>query len=101
MGVIQNAINKVLGTAALATRLSQELSDRQKKAMENVAKKQDAQQIQRRNFKNYLRKQPISGGGTVGQLPKQMQNIIAKQYSKAERKQLMDTMDKEKKKNGK
>lgn len=67
-------------------------------AMQKVATKQEAQLKQRRNFMNYLKTQPTSFGGTVGDLPMNVQKEIAKGYSKTERKNLMDMMDKEGKK---
>jgi hypothetical protein len=48
---------------------------------------------------SYLQKQPTSFGGTVGELPTNIQKQIASQYSKSERKKLMDTMDAQKEKN--
>lgn len=57
---------------------------------------QEAKKKQRRNFMSYLAQQPTSLGGTVGDLPKDMQKQIASQYSKADRRKLMDQMDKEK-----
>lgn len=74
----------------------QEEIARQQEAMQKVATKQEAQLKQKRNFKEYLKQQPIAGGGTVGQLSNKAINSIAKQYSPAQRKKLMDTMDKEK-----
>lgn len=62
---------------------------------------QEAKKNQRRNFMSYLTQQPTSLGGTVGDLPKDMQKQIASQYSKADRRKLMDQMDKEKNINAK
>lgn len=53
---------------------------------------------QRRNFKDYLSQLPTSLGGTVGQLNPQMQKQIASQYSKSQRRTIMDRMDREAKK---
>ena len=69
---------------------------RMQEAMKNVANKQDAKQKQKRNFMSYLKEQPTNLGGTVGEFPLKIQKQLAKQYSPAQRKQLMDTMDKEK-----
>lgn len=52
-----------------------------------------AKRSQRRNFMEYLRKEPISGGGTIGDLPPHVQKSLAKQYTKSQRKQLMDRED--------
>lgn len=73
----------------------EELMMKQQEAMKNVANKQDAKQKQKRNFMSYLKKQSTNLGGTVGELPLNIQKQLAKQYSPAQRKQLMDTMDKE------
>lgn len=75
----------------------EELMMRQQEAMQNVANKQDAKQTQRRNFMDYLKNIELQGGGKVGELPPKMQQVIAKQYSKQERKSIMDLQDKEKK----
>lgn len=120
MGVIQSAINQTIGTAGIVARLSPNFEKkaelrkiekkerilqerlRMQKAMKKVANKQDAKQKQKRNFMSYLKEQPTNLGGTVGELPLNVQKQLAKQYSPAQRKQLMDTMDKERmNKNGK
>lgn len=49
----------------------------------------------RRYFMDYLREQPTSFGGTVGELPHKVQRQIAGEYSRKERKALMDRIDKE------
>lgn len=74
---------------------AEELKTAYSEAMKKVASKQDTQKTQKRNFKDYLRRLEIAGGGTVGELPKHAQNAIAKQYSRKERKELMDRMDSE------
>lgn len=56
---------------------------------------QEAKKNQKRNFMSYLSQQPVAGGGTVGQLDKPLQKMIASQYSPYERKKLMNQMDKE------
>lgn len=58
----------------------------------------EAKKAQRRNFMEYLRKQPTDLGGTVGDLPINLQKQIASQFSKNARKKLMDKMDMEIKK---
>lgn len=90
----QSSINAMLGSVAgAAFGIKKTLQDRQKESMKKVKQQQEAKKVQRRNFMSYLRKQPIAGGGTVGELPTQMQKQIASQYSKSERKKLMDAMD--------
>lgn len=54
---------------------------------------------QRRNFMEYLAKQP-SNLGKIGNLDPQLQKKIAQQYTPTMRRKLMDTVDKEAK-NGK
>lgn len=91
---IQSSVNAMLGSvAAGALGVKKTLQQRQEEQMKQVKQQQEAKKTQRRNFMNYLRKQPIAGGGTVGQLPIHAQKQIASQYSKSERKQLMDAMD--------
>lgn len=93
----QSGINAALGTiAGAAFGIQKNLQQRQEEAMTIVKEKQVAQKKQRRNFKDYLKQQPIAGGGTVGQLSDKAINAIAKQYSPSQKKKLMDTMDKEK-----
>lgn len=73
---------------------------KQSTAMDRMIKQQEAKRTQKRNFMSYLAQQSTSLGGTVGDLPMQLQEQIASQYSKAQRKTMMDRMDKEAK-NGK
>lgn len=107
MGIIQNAINRILGTGAglvTAAKIAEDKKqapqseDRMKQSLKKVAKVNEAKQTQRRNFMNYLKTQSTSFGGTVGDLPMNVQKEIAKQYSPKERKTLMDKIDKESKK---
>lgn len=92
----QSGINAMLGTVAgAAFGISKTLEDRQKQATVKATEQKQAKKKQRRNFSEYLKNVPIAGGGTVGQLPVDKQRAIAKQYSKSERKALMDKMDKE------
>lgn len=79
------------------------LHDDEKKqvfAMDRMSRQQEAKRTQKRNFMSYLAQQSTSLGGTVGDLPMQLQEQIASQYSKSQRKTMMDRMDKEAK-NGK
>lgn len=108
MGVIQNAINSILGTgagfftaakiAAANKKQTIQPKDRMKQSLEKVAKVNEAKQKQKRNFMNYLKTQKTSFGGTVGDLPYNLQKEIAKGYSPKQRKALMDKIDKESKK---
>lgn len=121
MGVIQSSINSMLGTiaggvrsVAFAQRIGEEkkakqakngqadsstqagLSPQQQaadKAAQSAANAIEAKKTQKRNFMDYLKKQPTSLGGTVGELDPQMQKQIASQYTKSQRKRLMDMAD--------
>ena len=73
---------------------------KQSTAMDRMIKQQEAKRTQKRNFMSYLAQQSTSLGGTVGDLPMQLQEQIASQYNKKQRKTMMDRMDKEAK-NGK
>lgn len=70
---------------------------RAQEANRHSQSQQTAKKNNRRYFMNYLRKQPTSLGGTVGELPISMQREIAKQYNRGDRKRMMDRMDKEEK----
>lgn len=97
MGVIQNAINQIIGSVGIGSKLissTKQKRDRANEAMLKVANTQDAAQKQRRNFINYLKDMPSSIGGKVGELPIEIQRQIAKTYSTSERKNIMDTVDK-------
>lgn len=70
------------------------------KAKQSSANEMTAKQTQRRNFMEYLKKEPTSLGGTVGEFEPDVQKKIANNYSKSQRKKLMDMRDAEAK-NGK
>lgn len=76
------------------------LREKQKQAMARMSEQAQAKKTQRRNFMNYLAQQPTSLGGTVGDLPKSLQKQVASQYTRSQRKTMMDRMDEEAK-NGK
>ena len=67
------------------------------KGQKRAINKGQQQVKQRRNFMAHLKNVEISGGGTVGELPSHVQKAIAAQYSKKERKELMDRQDKQSK----
>ena len=73
---------------------------KQSTSMDRMIKQQEAKKTQRRNFMSYLAQQSTSLGVTVGDLSPDTQKQIASQYSKSQRKTMMDRMDKEAK-NGK
>lgn len=82
-----------------------DLIKKQEEAMADMERKKGAKTAQKRNFMEYLRKQPIALGdtssGTIGDLPKEAQKQIASQYTRSQRKTMMDRMDKEAMKSGK
>lgn len=88
LGGLESKVNETLKKA-------RDEIERRQVQMAVAGFKQESQRSQKRNFKEYLSKLEIAGGGKVGDLPKNMQSAIAKQYSKEERKELMDRMDKE------
>lgn len=63
------------------------------KAQEATQAAQNERRSGRRKFSDYLASEPTSLGGKVGDLPKEMQQEIAKQYTKSQRKALMDRKD--------
>lgn len=102
MGQMQSAFSgmfsRVLGgTFGLSRGI--ELISKQEQAntkAEEVKKAKIEQTTKRRNFmRDYLAKQETSLGGTVGELPPAMQKQIASQYSKSQRRAMMDRMDRE------
>lgn len=99
MGTFQSAWNSALGSIATAgTVMKKGLALKQEEAMkkaEEVKQAKATQKTKRRNFMNYLKNEPTSLGGTVGELPVEVQKKIAAQYTKSQRKALMDRVDKE------
>lgn len=101
----QAKVQSLLGSAQSAASLHAGLTAKQallakqeeaNKKAEQVKKAKTEQKTRRRNFmRDYLAKQETSLGGTVGELPLAMQKQIASQYSKSQRKQMMDLMDRE------
>ena len=102
---IQGSVNQVISSIGAAASIGKGIKLQRDKVKQELAQKQmkqqqEAKKTQRRNFMDYLAKQPSSLGGTIGELPKSMQKEIASQYTKSQRKTMMDRMDKEAK-NGK
>lgn len=96
----QSSVNRALGsiaTVSTAKKFTPKniLTEKQDQAIEKVKQIQEAKTKQRRNFMDYLSKMPTSLGGTVGELPKDVQKTIASTYSKSQRRTLMDRMDRE------
>lgn len=98
----QGNVNRALGMAAAGAtaykakkEAANKLLEKQKQAVDKVKQVQQAKQTQRRNFMAYLGKMETSLGGTVAELPKSVQNEIAKTYTRSQRKTIMDRMDRE------
>ena len=60
---------------------------------QRAQKQVKAKASQKRRFKDYLAKMETSLGGTVGDLPAEAQAYIASQYSRKDRKKIMDEED--------
>ena len=102
---IQGSVNQVISSIGAAASIGKGIKLQRDKVKQELAQKQmkqqqEAKKTQRRNFMDYLSKQTTSLGGTVGELPMPIQKQMASQYSKSQRKTMMDRMDKEAK-NGK
>lgn len=120
MAGVQAAINSMIGSASGAIMLSKRLKEKndakvqksnaatakgvggsspQKQAMEkatqSAANAIEAKKVQRRNFMEYLRREPTNLGGTVGDLPPAMQKQIAAKFTKSQRQTMMNRADKE------
>lgn len=67
----------------------------EQKAQSNLQLEQKRISKSKRNFMEYLGRQETSLGGTVSQLPLNMQKQIASQYSRSQRQSMMNRMDKE------
>lgn len=98
---IQGSINQMIGTVGALTSLSKIAEQRMQRANTKAQAAQQAKKVQRRKFREYLAQMPTSFGGTVGDLPKNVQKTIAKKYSSNERKSIMDEMDQKRIKDGK
>lgn len=68
---------------------------RQEQAMARQDRQKQAKKTQKKNFMDYLAKQPTSLGGTVGDLSPDLQKKIASQYDRNARKRMMNQMDRE------
>lgn len=68
---------------------------RQEQAMARQDRQKQAKKTQKRNFMDYLAKQPTALGGTVGDLSPDLQKKIASQYDRNARRRMMNQMDRE------
>ena len=104
---IQGSISKVIGAVGVAAKFAHDKFYQQRphersearrvqanERAQDLRRNKEIQRKIRRNFmRDYLSKQPTSLGGTIGDLPKNMQKQIASQYTPAQRKKLMDEVD--------
>lgn len=65
----------------------------EKKATEELKVKQEERRKSRRKFIDFMKDEPTSLGGTFGELDPKLQKMIASQYSKSQRKAIMDRKD--------
>lgn len=98
---IQGSINSMISSVGRALVMGKYLTGGNKQlgkaaeAKQSAASAVEAKQVQQRDFMSYLAKQETSLGGTVGQLPPEVQAKIAEQYSPEQRESLMNLMDQE------
>ena len=67
----------------------------QEQAMARQNRQKQAKKTQKRNFMDYLAKQPTTLGGTIGDLSPDLQKKIASQYDRNARRRMMNQMDRE------
>lgn len=79
----------------------QERAERAMNKMRTAGNARLEQKKKRRRFIDYLKSQPTSLGGKVGDLPANLQKEIAATYSKTQRAKIMDAADAAKLKGGK
>lgn len=101
---IQSAVNSALGSVAVTKAYLKHKKESRDAAAQKAANAKAQQAVQakatqqrtRRNFmRDYLSKQPTSLGGTVGDLPYDMQKQIAGTYDRNARRRMMNQMDRE------
>lgn len=102
--MIQSRINQVISLAGMlgrgvrteaerAERLQVKAEATEKKAQEALKKEQERKRKTRRNFLQYMQDEPTNLGVKFGQLPKATQKELAKEYTKKQRKEIMDRKD--------
>lgn len=90
---IQSSINQAIGSLGYMGKLTRGYIERQQLANKKAEQIAQAKKTQRRNFKrDYLSKMQ-SNIGLIGDLPQNLQNAIAKTYSKSDRAKIMNKMD--------
>lgn len=86
---LARGIDPETGQPMYVSRDESKMASSNQKAQKQVK----AKGSQRRRFKDYLAKMETSLGGTVGDLPEDVQAYIASQYSQKDRKKIMDEED--------
>lgn len=65
----------------------------EQKATESLKTNQESKRNSRRNFLDYMKNEPTSLGSKFGDLDPKLQKQIAAQYTKSQRKTIMDRKD--------
>lgn len=107
MGVLQNSINSMLGSAAFAVGITgrnimsrqQRIEKANKQAQENAKAREEQTKVmrKRRDFMKYLKDVELGGGIKVGDLGVDAQKQVASGYTKSQKTKLMDEVDKRRK----
>ena len=107
MGVLQNSINSMLGSAAFVAAMTgrnimnrQQRIEKANKQAQEAAKAREVQtkvMRKRRNFMKYLKDVELGGGIKVGDLGVEAQKQIASGYTKSQKTALMNEVDKRRK----
>jgi uncharacterized membrane protein YheB (UPF0754 family) len=101
---IQQSVNQVLSIAGLLGRgIKSNVEETAKaktkeeavtkKAQDALKKEQERRRKTRRNFLNYMKEEPTNLGVKFGELDVSLQKELAKDYTKSQRKKIMDRMD--------
>lgn len=107
MGVLQNSINSMLGSAAFAAAMTgrnimtrqQRIEKANKQAQEAAKAREEQTKVmrERRDFMKYLKDVELGGGIKVGDLGVEAQKQVASGYTKSQKTALMDEVDKRRK----
>ena len=107
MGVLQNSINSMLGSAAFAAAMTgrnimnrqQRIEKANKQAQEAAKAREEQTKVmrKRRDFMKYLKDVELGGGIKVGDLGVEAQKQVASGYTKSQKTALMNEVDKRRK----
>lgn len=110
MGVLQNSINSMLGSAAFVAAMTgrnimnrqQRIEKANKQAQEAAKAREEQTKVmrKRRDFMKYLKDTVVSFGGEpvrVGDMNERAQKQVASGYTKSQKTALMDEVDKRRK----